>query len=82
MKGAVLLEMPDNELNDLLTNEKDRLFKMRMSHSVSPLENPQEIKFVKRNIARILTEISRRNKLNKNCFHKQTKLLMYQINFL
>jgi len=58
--------MPDNELNDLLTNEKDRLFKMRMSHSVSPLENPQEIKFVKRNIARILTEISRRNKLNKN----------------
>ena len=66
MKGSVLLEMPDNELNDLLTNEKDRLFKMRMSHSVSPLENPQEIKFVKRNIARILTEISRRNKLNKN----------------
>jgi len=65
MKGAVLLEMPDNELNDLLVNEKDRLFKMRMSHSVSPLENPQEIKFVKRNIARILTEMSRRNKLNK-----------------
>ena len=60
MKGSVLTDMPDNELSDLLLNERDRLIKMRMSHAVSPLENPHEIKFLRRSIARILTEISRR----------------------
>ena len=60
MKGSVLTDMPDNDLSDLQLNERDRLIKMRMSHAVSPLENPHEIKFLRRSIARILTEISRR----------------------
>ena len=67
MKGSVLLEMPENELSDLLITEKEKLVKMKMSHAVSPLENPQLIKTTRRNIARILTEISKRRKiLNKN----------------
>ena len=40
MKDTSLTEMPINELNDLLISEKDRLNKLRMSHAVSPLENP------------------------------------------
>ena len=59
-------DLSDNELNDLLVNERDRLIKMRMSHAVSPLENPQEIKFLKKDIARILTEISKRSKKLEN----------------
>jgi ribosomal protein L29 len=35
-----------------------------MSHSVSPLENPMTIKYARRSVARILTEISSR-KLKK-----------------
>jgi len=61
MKAQVLTDMPLNELNDLLVTERDRLVKMKMSHSVSPMENPMQIKFARKTIARIMTELSRRN---------------------
>jgi large subunit ribosomal protein L29 len=60
MKDLVLTEMPLNELNDLLESEKERLMKLKMSHSVSPLENPLSIKFARKKIARIMTEINKR----------------------
>ena len=59
MKAQVLVEMPENELNDLLVTEKDRLVKMKMSHAVSPMENPLQIKFTRKTIARVMTEISK-----------------------
>ena len=61
MKSQVFTDMPLNELNDLLSSERQRLVKMKMSHAVSPMENPMQIKFTRRNIARIMTELSRRN---------------------
>ena len=64
MKTQVLTDMPLNELNDLLVTEKDKLVKMKMSHAVSPMENPMQIKFVKKTVARVLTELSRRKKQN------------------
>ena len=60
MKSNVLIEMPDNEINDLLLEEREKLEKMKMSHAVSPLENPHQIRYTKRTIARILTELRRR----------------------
>ena len=66
MKSNVLREMPDNELKDLLLETRDRLSKMKMSHSVSPLENPHQIRHAKRDIARILTEKRRREIEQKN----------------
>ena len=45
MKDTILTEMPINELNDLLFSEKERLAKLKMSHAVSPLENPLSIKY-------------------------------------
>jgi len=65
MKELVLTDMPLNELNDLLDSEKDRLVKLKMSHAVSPLENPLSIKFARKTIARIMTEISRRRLVTK-----------------
>jgi|TARA_B110000444_G_scaffold47905_1_gene43749 large subunit ribosomal protein L29 len=60
MKAIVLTEMPINELNDLLESEKERLVKLKMSHAVSPLENPLSIKFARKQVARIMTELSKR----------------------
>ena len=60
MKSNVLIEMLDNEIKDLLLEERERLAKMKMSHAVSPLENPHQIRYVRRIIARILTELRRR----------------------
>ena len=64
MKAQVYTDMPLNELNDLLVTEREKLVKMKMSHAVSPMENPMQIKFVKKTVARILTELSRRKKQN------------------
>ena len=61
MKTQVLTDMPLNELNDLLVTERDRLVKMKMSHAVSPMENPMQIKFARKTVARIMTELSRRD---------------------
>ena len=65
MKAKVLTDMPDNELNDLLVIEKERLIKMKMSHAVSPMENPLQIKFTRKTIARVMTEISKRRNRSK-----------------
>jgi large subunit ribosomal protein L29 len=65
MKAQVLIDMPENELNDLLVTEKERLVKMKMSHAVSPMENPLQIKFTRKTIARVMTEISKRRNASK-----------------
>ena len=61
MKAQVLTDMPLNELHDLLVTERERLVKMKMSHAVSPIENPMQIKFARKTVARIMTELSKRN---------------------
>ena len=61
MKAQVLTDMPLNELNDLLLTERDRLLKMKISRAVSPIEKPMQIKFARKTVARIMTELSRRN---------------------
>ena len=63
MKDTSLTEMPINELNDLLISEKDRLNKLRMSHAVSPLENPQVIKTTRRLVARLKTVLTQKEQV-------------------
>ena len=65
MKAQVLTDMPENELQDLLATEREKLIKMKMSHAVSPMENPLQIKFTRKTIARVMTEISKRRNTSK-----------------
>jgi large subunit ribosomal protein L29 len=65
MKAQVLTDMPENELHDLLVTERERLIKMKMSHAVSPMENPLQIKFTRKAIARVMTELSHRRNTSK-----------------
>ena len=65
MKAQVLTDMPENELHDLLATERQKLVKMKMSHAVSPMENPLQIKFTRKAIARVMTELSRRRNTSK-----------------
>ena len=48
------------ELREMLNNTQVDLNKMRMSHRTAEIENPVEIRTVRRNVARILTEINKR----------------------
>ena len=65
MKAQVLTDMPENELHDLLVKEREKLIKMKMSHAVSPMENPLQIKFTRKAIARVMTELSNRRNTSK-----------------
>ena len=66
MKETVLNDTPENELLEILSSEKEKLSKMKMSHEVSPLENPKLITFTRKVIARIKTELSKRRIEAKN----------------
>lgn len=56
----VVKELSSTELQDRLDSERNELRKMKLSHAISPVENPNLIKTHKKNIARILTELRRR----------------------
>ncbi len=60
MKQNVIREMSTGELLERLEEEQKQLRKLRMNHAVSPLENPQKIKDYRRTVARIHTELRRR----------------------
>jgi large subunit ribosomal protein L29 len=48
------------ELRELLANTQSNLNKIKMNHRTAELENPLEIRSVRRNVARIRTEIKMR----------------------
>ena len=60
MKQAVIIEMSTEELVGTLTEVRATLAKLNLAHAVSPLENPVQIRETKKTVARILTEVRRR----------------------
>ncbi len=59
------MDLATPDLLDKLAEEKERLVKMKLTHAVSPIENPQSLKEQRRAIARLKTEI-RRRELNES----------------
>jgi large subunit ribosomal protein L29 len=66
MKQAVIREMTSEELSERLDNEVESLDKIRLNHSVSPLENPMLIREKRKTIARLKTEIRKRELAEQN----------------
>lgn len=62
MKQKDIAQMSINELRERLTEEKGQLVKMKLNHSVSPIESPVRIRNSRRTIARIVTEITKRER--------------------
>ena len=60
MKQAVINEMTTEELVGKLSKERATLAKLNLAHAVSPVENPALIRETKKTVARILTEVRRR----------------------
>ena len=57
MKATDIKKMSMSELNDKLADLKSELFNLRFQHAINQLENPNKIKDVKRDIARVKTLI-------------------------
>ena len=54
-------EMTDVELNAELDKMKQELFNLRFQHVTGQLENPVQMREIKRNIARVKTIIKEKN---------------------
>ncbi|MFN8714820.1 MAG: 50S ribosomal protein L29 [Bacteroidia bacterium] len=61
MKQKDIAQLSVAELRERLTEEQGMLSKMKLNHQVSPIENPMKIRATRRTIARLQTEISKRN---------------------
>jgi|APIni6443716594_1056825.scaffolds.fasta_scaffold15915_4 large subunit ribosomal protein L29 len=60
MEQEVIRELSTAELKERLEEELKQLVKLRLNHAVSPLENPNKIKVYRKTIARIKTELRKR----------------------
>ena len=64
MKIAEIREIATNELAERIQTEVANYNQMVLNHSISPLENPAQIKKLRRTIARMNAEL-RQRELNK-----------------
>ena len=55
MKTAEIKEMSIAEIKEKLELETTQLQQLKLSHVVSPLENPMKIRHTRKTIARLLT---------------------------
>jgi len=61
MKQSEIKELSVAELQEKLSETKKSYVDLKMAHAVSPLENPIQLRSVRRNIARIATELTKRD---------------------
>jgi large subunit ribosomal protein L29 len=65
MKTSEIKELTTAEIIEKLAIGKEELVRMCLNHSVNPLDNPMKIRYARRNVARLSTEIRKRQIENK-----------------
>jgi len=60
MKQQVVRELSTPELKERLVEEQLQLSKLTLNHAISPIENPNKITEQRKTIARLKTEIRKR----------------------
>jgi large subunit ribosomal protein L29 len=60
MKQQVVSELSTPELKERLVEEQLQLSKLVLNHAISPIENPNKIKEQRKTIARLKTELRKR----------------------
>ena len=60
MKQSEILEASTAELQEKLSENRRAFSDLKMAHAITPLENPIQLKGMRRSIARIATELTKR----------------------
>lgn len=60
MRKEEIRELASNDLLERLGEQQQQLDSLKLNHAVSPLENPHQITVARRVVARIKTELRRR----------------------
>ena len=61
MKTSEIKELSVAEIQERIDAEKENLNRMKLNHTVSPIENSSDIKKSRRDIARMLTILRQKN---------------------
>jgi len=68
MKQKEVKELSIDELSEKLLSFQKELSDLKMTHAISPIENPMQIKNLRKTIARINTELTARSIQEYNCY--------------
>jgi large subunit ribosomal protein L29 len=60
MKQSEIKELSVAELQEKLAALKKNQTDLKMAHTISPLENPIQLRDIKRTVARLATELTKR----------------------
>jgi large subunit ribosomal protein L29 len=60
MKQSEINELSVEELKEKMADFKKKHADLKMAHAVTPLENPLQLRKVKRTVARLATELTKR----------------------
>jgi large subunit ribosomal protein L29 len=60
MKQQEITKLSVEDVKKRITDLSEQLVKMKLSHKVAPMENPIQIRHVRRSIARLNTELAKR----------------------
>ena len=61
MKQSEIKELSTAELLDKLSETKKAYSDLKLTHATSPLENPIQLRSVRRSVARLATELTKRD---------------------
>jgi large subunit ribosomal protein L29 len=60
MKQSEIIGLSTAELQEKLSQLKKSYADLKTAHAISPIQNPLQIKFARRALARLATELSKR----------------------
>ncbi|MBU2018819.1 MAG: 50S ribosomal protein L29 [Bacteroidetes bacterium] len=60
MKQAEITKLSVKDIQGKLVDLSDKLMRMKLTHGVSPIENPIQIKDLRKTVARLNTELTKR----------------------
>ena len=60
MKQSEIKEASTADLQEALTENRQTFANLKMAHTISPLDNPIQLRVHKKTIARIATELTKR----------------------
>ena len=64
MKNSEIKELTTAEIIERIANSNEEMVRMQLNHAVNPLENPMKIRFARKDVARLNTELRQRQLKN------------------
>ena len=58
MTSKEIKDLSQDQLKEQIAQERGRLLRLKFAHAISPIENPLRIRTSRKEIAKLLTELS------------------------